>query len=104
MIKRALILFFAITVLVLPAAAQGKYFKNLPAEADPKVVGKRVAENWLARKFDFEVNQNRQYVIYPEVCMWYGALNVAELTKDKELQAKLIAKFDRFYGADANRI
>lgn len=104
MTRKAIFLFFVILVMALPMFAQGNYFKNLPAGADPKVVGKRVAENWLARKFDFEVNQNRQYVIYPEVCMWYGALNVAELTKDKELQSKLIAKFDRFYGADANRI
>lgn len=104
MIKKAFFLFLLTMAVVSSAVAQGSYFKNLPANADPKVVGKRLAQNWLDRKFDFEVNQRRQYVIYPEVCMWYGALKVAEETKDKDLQSKLIAKFDRFYAADANRI
>ncbi len=80
----------------VPTLAQSKYFSNWPAGSSPSEVGKRVAENYLARQFDFQKNPRRQYVIYPEVCAWYGSLTVAQLTKDKELSQKLIARFDQF--------
>jgi unsaturated rhamnogalacturonyl hydrolase len=78
------------------ARSQSKYFSKWPAGTAPSEVGKRVAENYLARKFDFEKNPQRGYVIYPEVCAWYGALTVAQLTKDKELSRRLISRFDQF--------
>ncbi len=87
-----------------PALAQSKYFGNWKAGTSPQEVGKRVAENFAARKFDFETNPKRQYVIYPEICGWYGALTVAQRIKDKDLSARLIGQFDRFLGADANRV
>jgi rhamnogalacturonyl hydrolase YesR len=34
-------------------------------------------------------------IIYPEVCAWYGSLTFARLSKDKDLTAKLIQRFDR---------
>ena len=86
------------------ASVDCKAFENWPEGTSPQEISKRVAENFLARKFDFEVNPRRQYVIYPEVCTWYGALNCAKLTKDKDLQEKLIRHFDRFFAEDANRI
>lgn len=73
------------------------YFKNWPAGTSPQEVGKRVAENFVVRKFDYETNPRRQYVIYPEICGWYGSLTVAHLTKDKDLQKRLVEKFDRFF-------
>jgi unsaturated rhamnogalacturonyl hydrolase len=85
-------------------SAQSKYFSKWEAGTSPQEVGKRVAENFAARKFDFEVNPRRQYVIYPEICGWYGALTVAERIKDKDLSGRLVSKFDRFLGTDANRI
>ncbi len=57
-------------------------------------MGKRVAENFAVRHFDFETNRERQFVIYPEACAWYGSLTVAELTGDADLKARLIKKFD----------
>lgn len=84
--------------------SQPKFFSNWPESASPAEVGRRVAENFDARKFDFETNPRRQYVIYPEVCGWYGSLTVAKLTGDNELQQRLVRKFDRFLGADAGRI
>lgn len=74
--------------------AQPDVFGNWPAGASPKEVGKRLAENFAARKFDFETNPRREYVIYPEVCAWYGSLTVAKLIGDHDLQARLIKKFD----------
>jgi len=74
--------------------AHADSFKDWPAGATPREIGKRVAENFVARHFDFETNANHPAVIYPEACAWYGALNVAELTGDTNLEAQLIRKFE----------
>jgi unsaturated rhamnogalacturonyl hydrolase len=74
--------------------AQTEEFSNWPDGASPAQVGKRVAENFVARKLDFETNPQRQFVIYPEVCAWYGSLTVAKLIKDQDLTTRLINKFD----------
>lgn len=75
------------------SSGQSKYFSQWPAGTSPQEVGKRVAENFVARKLEYEEGK-RQYVIYPEVCAWYGSLTVAELIKDKDLTVRLIKKFD----------
>lgn len=79
------------------------YFSAWPAGAAPAVVGRRVAENFLARKFDFEVNPKRQFMIYPEACAGYGALTVAQLTGDTNLQAELVRKFEFILTPDGAR-
>jgi len=73
--------------------AQSSYFRNWPKGTSPREIGKRVAENFVARKLEAEQGK-RQYVIYPEVCAWYGGLTVAELTNDRDLKTRLIQKFD----------
>jgi unsaturated rhamnogalacturonyl hydrolase len=77
-----------------PRTARAGYLESWPAGASPAEVGRRVADNWVARKFDFETNPRRKYVIYPEVITWYGALTVADLTKDAALGQRLVRKFD----------
>ena len=72
------------------------HFSHWPAGSSPAEVGKRVSENIIVRKFDFEINPRRKVVIYPEICAWYGALNVAKLTRDTDLQGRLIRRFDLF--------
>jgi rhamnogalacturonyl hydrolase YesR len=84
--------------------AQPQEFSNWPAGDSPAEVGKRVAENFVVRKFDFETNPRRQYVIYPEVCTWYGSLTVAKLINDPNLTARLVKKFDPLLGAESKRI
>ncbi|HYG22787.1 MAG TPA: glycoside hydrolase family 88 protein [Verrucomicrobiae bacterium] len=79
-------------------------FQQWPAGAAPAEVGRRIAENFAARKFDFETNPRRQYVIYPEVCAWYGSLTTTKLSGADELRQTFIRKFDRFLNEDANRI
>ena len=88
-----MLLFAATTIFatVLPAGAQS-YFTNWPAGTSPQEVGKRVAENFVARKLEVEEGK-RKSVIYPEVCAWYGSLAVAQLTNDQDLRQRLIAKF-----------
>lgn len=79
------------------------YFSHWPDGTTPAVVGRRVAENFLARKFDFETNPKRQFIIYPEACAGYGALTVAQLTGDTNLQAELVRKFDFILTPDGAR-
>lgn len=69
-------------------------FTNWPAGASPAEVGKRVAENFAARQFQWQTDPRRRYVIYPEICAWYGSLEVARLTNDTDLQQRLAAKYD----------
>ena len=91
----------AIVALVLlalapaPAAAQkgGDPLANWPAGAAPAEVGKRVAENFAARPFERPTG----FIIYPEVCAWYGSLTVAALTKDTALRDSLVAKFEPLF-------
>lgn len=85
-----------------PAIAQS-YFRSWPSGTSPQEVGKRVAENFFARKLEVE-DGKRQFVIYPEACAWYGSLTVAQLTKDQDLQKRLIAKFDPLLGEHAKWI
>jgi rhamnogalacturonyl hydrolase YesR len=104
-----------VTLMLLslaPAARAADHFKNWPAGSSPKEVGKRVAENWVARSFEFEQTvagqdgkprPRRQYVIYPEICAWYGALTVARLTKDKDLTARLMKEFEQFLTPEGDK-
>jgi len=83
--------------------AQSAYFSKWPAGASPQEVGKRVAEKFMARPFEYAEGK-REYVIYPEICAWYGSLTVARLIKDNDLKTRLIQKFDPLLGPDAKHI
>jgi len=84
--------------------AQRCYLGDWPHGTSPQEVGKRVAENFISRPLDYQANSRRQYVIYPEVCAWYGSLTVAELTKDNGLRDKLIKKFEPLVTTDTARV
>ncbi len=66
---------------------------NWPPQARPDVVGKRVAENFLARPLDFETGGTKT-VSNSEAMTWYGALRVAKLTRDTVLQRRLVTRFE----------
>jgi rhamnogalacturonyl hydrolase YesR len=80
-------------------SAQSKYFGDWPAGTSPREIGKRLAENFAKRSFEYQSGR-REFVIYPEACAWYGALNVAGEIDDKELRQTLVRKFDPFLTAD----
>ena len=67
-----------------------------PQGRAPANLGKRVAENFLPRKFRYETNPAKAAlgVIYPEACTWEAALALANLTDDEDLADRLITKFD----------
>jgi hypothetical protein len=53
------------------------YFANLPANADPHDVGKRLAEHFVITP-----HQGNGTIFYGECATWYGALTIAQLTHD----------------------
>ena len=71
------------------------YFQNLPKGATALEVGKLIAENFVVRPHG---NLGRpkvpKFIIYPEVCAWYGSLTFAQLTNDTDLVSRLIKRFD----------
>lgn len=86
---------FLLVVFIGTAAAKNKYFGNWDAGKSPREVGKRLAENWVVRDFEYQSGK-RQFVIYPEICVWYGSLTIAREIGDRDLQKRLGDKFARF--------
>lgn len=77
-----------------PASASA-LFSNWPQGTSPQEVGKLISENFVVRPHG---NLGRpkvpKFIIYPEVCAWYGSLTFAQLTGDKDLTQRLIKRFD----------
>ena len=67
--------------------------RDWPANARPEDIGRRVAENYLARPFGFEIGRT-PFVVYQEAVTWYGALDFAAATRNDVLEQRLIRKFD----------
>ncbi len=84
---------FLLSVLLARGATPAE-FTHWPAGTAPTEIGQRVAENFAARPFQWQTDLKRKYMIYPETCAWYGALEVARLTGDADLQKRLVAKYD----------
>ena len=83
-------------------------FAAWPAGATPREIGQRVAANFAARPLQYEVpdpndSYQSQHVHYAEVCTWYGALSVAELTGDRGLETRLVRKFAPLLEPDGAR-
>jgi rhamnogalacturonyl hydrolase YesR len=77
-------------------------FRDWPERARPEVIGRRVAENYLARPFGFEIGRV-PYVVYQEAVTWYGALDFVAAAKDDVLATRLARKFDPFLTTDGAR-
>ena len=92
----------ALSLLFIGSSAakesQPACFKDWPQGSSPAEVGKKIAENFLPRKFRFETEPSKakEGFIYPEVITWYGSLTVANLTGDKNLTDRLVKKFEPF--------
>jgi rhamnogalacturonyl hydrolase YesR len=76
-----------------PGRATAAAFRDWPAGALPAAAGRLVAENFAARPFERPAG----FVIYPEVCAWYGSLTLADLTRNAGLRERLVRKFDPLF-------
>ena len=66
------------------------YFKDWPANCDPKTVGEKIAANFLPRK----IYRNADgFIVYPEVCAAFGALRFADAAGDQPLESNLVARY-----------
>lgn len=72
-----------------------KSFKDWPMGTEPDVIGLFVANHYVAAPFSNFGNPGApSSVTYPEVCTWYGALQFAKATGNKELAQKLVSRYD----------
>jgi rhamnogalacturonyl hydrolase YesR len=102
-----LLLAAGMIVLALPLRAQKqpKEFTKWPAGRSPQEIGKRVAERLIAIPHsNFGQPGPPPFITYPEVATWYGALTFAQLSGDKDLDARLIKRFDPLFGEESNLI
>jgi len=117
-------LHFLIFIALLSQTAFGqtakniKAFQNFPQGADPVEVGTKVSERFLQRPhsstgFWYTEEQIKKgglfnypvgYIVYPDVCAWYGALSFSKLSKNTDLTARLIKKTELVLGEEASLI
>ncbi|HEY8670214.1 MAG TPA: glycoside hydrolase family 88 protein, partial [Terriglobales bacterium] len=103
-IKRHLSFLITAFAFAVPSFAQ-KEFSKWPAGTSPKEIGKRVAERFVASPHLLSADQAPlPYINYPEAVTWYGALTFAQLSGDKDLDARLIKRFDPLLADDAKLI
>jgi len=79
-------------------------FQNFPANANPVKVGLKVTERFLSRphsstgwwctpeeeKAGNSFNCPVGYIVYPDVCAWYGGFSYAKLTNNTALTQRLV--------------
>jgi len=94
-----------LATLPLQAQKRPKEFTKWPAGSSPQEIGKRVAERLLEIPHsNFGRPGPPPFITYPEVATWYGALTFAQLSGDKELDARLIKRFQPIFAEESNLI
>jgi unsaturated rhamnogalacturonyl hydrolase len=87
------------------AAQAQEGLKNWPKGTSPQEIGKRVAERFIASPHsNFGRPGLPKTITYPEVCVWYGALNFAKETKNKEMAKQLATRFEPFFSTEASMV
>ena len=86
------------------AFAQSRYFADWPAGADPKEIGKRIAERFIPTPHMEIPSLGPQALHYSHVATWTGALQFADVTKDEDLQNRLAIRFEPFLAPEAPRV
>jgi rhamnogalacturonyl hydrolase YesR len=81
------------------------HFSDWPEGKSPTEIGHAVSENFLKRKhYETMVKKHNQKarhqtwrnVVYPEVCVWFGALKVARESGDDALAQQLVDRLNRY--------
>jgi unsaturated rhamnogalacturonyl hydrolase len=87
------------------AAQAQEGLKNWPKGTSPQEIGKRVMERFIASPHsNFGRPGLPKTITYPEVCVWYGALNFAKETKNKEMAKQLATRFEPFFSTEASMV
>ena len=96
----------AVALAVIPAFGLANCFVDLPEEAKPEIVSKRIAEHFLEcpadeyrpRGYTYRITYGGKCVMYPLVSLWVNALANARLAGDADLEKRLIEHFEPFLG------
>jgi unsaturated rhamnogalacturonyl hydrolase len=99
--------FVVAMISVLPARAEQhpKEFQKWPVGSSPQEIGKRVGERFVVTPHtNFGRPLPPPFITYPEVATWYGALSFAQLSGDKDLEARLIQRFEPLFGEESKLI
>ena len=73
--------------------------QHFPKGCSPKEVGDRVTKHFIATPHtNFGRPTPPKVITYPEVCTWYGALEFAKESGNKELAGQLAQRFEPFFG------
>src|SRR6266436_1982828 len=107
--RKTTVLLLAASILVSAlcgqAEQQPKEFKKWPAGSSPQEIGKRVAERLIATPHsNFSRPGPPPFITYPEVVTWYGALTFAQLSGDKDLDSRLIQRFQPLFGEESKLV
>jgi rhamnogalacturonyl hydrolase YesR len=87
------------------ASRQISAFRNWPSGKSPRKIGKRVADRLASTPHaNFGKPEPPTQITYPEVATWYGALIFAQASHDKQLESRLIQRFQPLFGDEANLI
>lgn len=70
--------------------------RQWPEGYDPRELGTNVAEHFLTSP-----HFHPDRIVYPEVCAWYGALELARVTSNANLLSKLQARFDPLFSTES---
>jgi rhamnogalacturonyl hydrolase YesR len=74
----------------------GEGFQYWPKGYGPLELGTAVAEHFLP-----SAHYHSDRIVYPEVCAWYGALELARVSGNKDLLAKLQARFEPLFTTES---
>lgn len=106
--KTSILVLLAILFVSSKLPAQSVAVADLqkwPKGASPVEIGKRVADRFIATPHpNFGRPTPPKVITYPEVCAWYGALKFSQGSKDKKLNQALVARFEPFFGPEANMV
>lgn len=79
------------------------YFKSWPKGKSPKEVGQHVTEHFInSPHFNSFKPGPPQYIIYPEVCTWYGALTFSQVSGIPHLRGPLVRRFEPLFNNETN--
>jgi len=79
------------------------YFKSWPKGQSPLEVGTKVAQHFVeSPHFNSFRPGPPAYIIYPEVCTWYGALTFAQVSHVPGLRGEVIRRFEPLFNTETN--
>lgn len=86
-----------------PHKSANAYFKSWPAGKSPKEIGHRVTLHFIdSPHFNSGRPGPPAFIIYPEVCTWYGALTFANVSGIRHLEGPLFQRFDPLFTTESN--